>query len=104
MQKYRKRYILVEEREWFVTSKCKKKLKIIKSLEVSNILINEISKTAENGKNKQKGDDLRRGGFLSKCVVRDFRGVIVGNLLLGNELTRATEGAIETVDEIYDIN
>ena len=57
-------------------------LKIIKSLEVSNILINEISKTAKNGTNKHKKDDLRRGGFISKCVVRDFRGIIVRKLII----------------------
>ena len=27
---------------------------------------------------------------------------LLENLLLGNEVTRATEGAIETVDEMYD--
>lgn len=57
-------------------------LKIIKSLEVSNILINEISKTAKNGTNKHKEDDLRRGGFISKYVVRDFRGIIVRKLII----------------------
>ena len=57
-------------------------LKIIKSLEVSNILINEISKTAKNGTNKHKEDDLRRRGFISKCVVRNFRGIIVRKLII----------------------
>ena len=66
-------------------------MKIVKSLEVSGLLVNRISKTIKNETNKQKG------GFFP-ILLGTLYPSLLGSALTGKGVIRAGEGAIR-VDE-----
>ena len=66
-------------------------LKIVKSLEDSDILLNGITETVKNEVNRQKG------GFLSTLLGTlgvSFLGDLLTKNVSGSGVTRATEGTI----------
>ena len=62
-------------------------LKIVKSLEDSGLLIDEITETVKNEVKDQKG------GFLS-MLLGTLGASLLGNMLAGRGVIRAGEGAI----------
>ena len=64
-------------------------MKIVKSLEESNLMIKEVCKTIKNEANKQKG------GFA--CILLSTLGAsLLGNLLSGKSRIRASEDTIRS--------
>ena len=64
-------------------------MKIIKSLEDSCLLINDVSETIKNEAKEQKG------GFL-RLLLDTLGASLLGNLLIDKDRIRAGEGAIAT--------
>ena len=62
-------------------------LKIVKSLEDSGLLIDEITETVKNEVKEQKG------GFLS-MLLRTLGASLLGNMLAGRGVIRTEEGTI----------
>ena len=60
-------------------------IKIIQTLENSNILIKGVTKTIKNERKEQKG------GFLS-MILGSLGASLIGNLLTGKEILRAGSG------------
>ena len=64
-------------------------MKIVKSLEESNLMIKEVCKAIKNEANKQKG------GFV--CILLSTLGAtLLGNLLSGKSRIRASEDIIRS--------
>ena len=64
-------------------------MKIIEALENSGILLKGVSKTIENETEEQ------RGGFLS-MLLGTLGASLLGNLLMGKGMMRASEGSVAT--------